>query len=327
MKLKTIPNNTVVHTPTEAEAKELLAILHENGYKWYHKYAPIPNPNLSEVKYINIYNYLNGCSKVITYCDEKTLVGRFLTLAEFKERYCDFVATLTDECKSRVKVEEKPQPKFKVGDKVYKTTGHDRLDEYTVEKVYVDKRGGYVYDLKGLIGILGVEEKDLCWSYQNPYASPESKGTESGAKGNDSENSLDLCELLKGHIGETFFATSFGDVVFDGFNTDCDLHPFRISHKVAGIWNLAHDGRMHESTPIILFPSRALYEQYPLDAAKAWSEWRKEQKKPFVCIHWGEIDCNGDEEEDYTGNIYFRTLSDRDKCIEEIKSVIEKYRK
>jgi hypothetical protein len=34
MKPKEIPANIVVHTPTETEAKELLAILHENGYKW-----------------------------------------------------------------------------------------------------------------------------------------------------------------------------------------------------------------------------------------------------------------------------------------------------
>ena len=33
-KLKSIPENTVIHTPTEEEANELLAILHANGYKW-----------------------------------------------------------------------------------------------------------------------------------------------------------------------------------------------------------------------------------------------------------------------------------------------------
>lgn len=41
MKLKQIPSNTVVHTPTEEEAKELLAILHENGYRWCGGKAPI----------------------------------------------------------------------------------------------------------------------------------------------------------------------------------------------------------------------------------------------------------------------------------------------
>lgn len=44
MKPKEIPANIVVHTPTETEAKELLAILHENGeqrcgFNWSLKFS------------------------------------------------------------------------------------------------------------------------------------------------------------------------------------------------------------------------------------------------------------------------------------------------
>lgn len=67
------------------------------------------------------------------------------------------------------------EPKFKVGDKVYQTVGQDRLDEYTIKKVYKDKQRGIVYDIQGLIGIIGVEERNLCLTCQNPYTEPESR--------------------------------------------------------------------------------------------------------------------------------------------------------
>ncbi len=138
MKLKPILQNTVVHTPTEVEAKELLAILHEGGYEWYHKYAPIPNPNLSQVKYIHIYNSLNGCSKVITYCDKYTFVDSYITLAEFKERYCE---------------EEKPQPKFKVGDKVR------IIQDGTVNPDYV----GIVDEIESIAQSIRLKNTDSNW--------------------------------------------------------------------------------------------------------------------------------------------------------------------
>lgn len=64
---------------------------------------------------------------------------------------------------------EQSKPKFEVGDKVYQTTGQCRHDEYTVKKVYADKERGIVYDIQGLITIIGVKENELCWTNQNPY--------------------------------------------------------------------------------------------------------------------------------------------------------------
>lgn len=58
--------------------------------------------------------------------------------------------------------------KFKIGDKVHQTTGHSRLDEYIVKKAYIVNTE-VVYDLQGLIGIIGVKEKDLCPINQKPY--------------------------------------------------------------------------------------------------------------------------------------------------------------
>ncbi len=99
MKLKPIPAKTVVHTTTEAEAKELLAILHENGWKW------INGNNLTEWISSNEYLILNqenqDASIMPPYVSKKNYV--ILTLDEFKERYCE---------------KEKPTPKFDKGQKV-----------------------------------------------------------------------------------------------------------------------------------------------------------------------------------------------------------------
>ncbi len=298
LKLKPIPENTVVHTPTEAEAKELLEILHENGYEWYHKYSPIPNPNLQEVRYINIYDSLHGCSKVITYRD-KDMYDRFLTLAEFKERY--------------VEVEK---PRVKVGDKV------------KINESY------YKEELHGSIGIVRCEASPFSFYveidntiYQvgfndlEPYTEPTEENsnplnTNDMQKEMDSNENkgLNLCELLKGHEGEKLYSPFYGVMelmtindgllCFQNANIGIDLLP-------NGHSQYAVDGYC------AIFPSRALYEQYPLDPRSAWNEWKEAQKKPFICIHWGEVDCNGDEEEDYSGNTYFHTTSDRDKCINE----------
>ena len=92
--------------------------------------------------------------------------------------------------------------------------------------------------------------------------------------------------------------------------------------------NIDEQGKCDDDGVCILFPSRALYEQYPLDAAKAWSVWAEEQKKHWVSVTvWiDDIECESDTAID-TDNIYFRTLADRDKCIEEINAIIEKYNK
>ncbi len=133
---------------------------------------------------------------------------------------------------------------------------------------------------------------------------------------------LNLAELLKGYEGDVFYSPIVGDCTLKAIT---DYIYVAVNDHPSYCFFL--DGRREKSGAVVFFPSRALYEQYPLDPYTAWMKWKEEQKKPFICIHWGEVDANGDEEEDYTGNIYFRTPADRDQCIEEIKAVIEKYSK
>ena len=98
MKPKEIPANIVVHTPTETEAKELLAILHEGRYR---SHLPGGWNMFKENTVIFIERSWINHGNIIFY---KTHRGyTILTLAEFKRLYCE---------------EEKPRPKLEVGDKV-----------------------------------------------------------------------------------------------------------------------------------------------------------------------------------------------------------------
>ena len=314
MKLKTIPDNIVVHTPTEKEAKELLGFLHENGYSI--------TTTIREMKMVNSYKDEDICFFIDDenwghctreWCEKKGYT--ILTLAEFKKKYVD---TCTDDCSSTVQV-EKSQPKFSEGDLVM----FPKMDRPLRIHTIVDGVAMSWWDDGGIRATAGLD-------YLQPYTEPETKEKEQGEKGNNSENSqLNLCELLKGHEGELFYSLIHGTIVLSKIDNTVP-YPLYFKIKDRGAVYSAHghyDNLYEKDATVVLYPSRTPYEQYPLDPLKAWQKWKEEQKKPFICIHWGEADCNGDEEEDYTGNTYFRTTASRDKAIEEIKAIIEKYSK
>jgi preprotein translocase subunit YajC len=324
MKLKPIPQNTVVHTPTEEEAKELLAILHENGYKW------CTGEDLSVVSHIagkeaigiNLYNEEKGT--IIGFLYVETAQREYfpiLTLAEFKERYCE---------------EEKPQPKFKVGDRVVTTAGNHLYGhgwEGVITEIDDDKA---VIEI-GLNNTFEVDLYDL-----EPYTEPEAKPTEDMetkenrnlsqdvAKCDKMEDKeLNFVELLKGHEGEAFYSPQYGWVELVAGNPA--LYPNTIATTIPGTSGLAYylpNGKYLKSDSsacVGLFPSRALYEQYPLDPYAAWMKWQEEQKTY-------EIKITIDYCENFMGvvddiNLIFRTPADRDKCLSEIKAIIEKYSK
>lgn len=316
--MKPIPTNTVVHTPTEAEAKELLAILHENGYS--------VTTSIKEMKMVNSYIDEDICFNINDetwgHCTREWYKKKgytILTLTKFKERYCE---------------EEKPRLKFEVGDLA--------IFPNRDKPMRID-------DIEDGVGMSwwddGCIRAAACLEDLTPYTEPETKPTEdmetkvnhnlsqnsaekcnnNNAISTDEKKELNLCELLKGHEGETIFLTTMGTVIFHGVSEQSIQFK---THKTAkDTYLLKASGKMSENGVVIAYPSRALYEQYPLDPYTAWMKWQEEQRKPFIYIHWGEVDCNGDEEEDYTGNTYFRTPADRDKCIEEIKAIINKYSK
>ena len=180
---------------------------------------------------------------------------------------------------------EEPKPRFKVEDKVYQTSGHDRLQEYTVKKVYTDGERGIVYDIQGLISIIGVEENNLCRVDQNPYTEENKEpivskdDTMDDTKETMEEKELNLCELLKGCEGEKFFSPCYGNVTLSEVRNDRIIVIADVNGKKH---SLVPNGS-HISNPVascvMLIPNLGLYQKYPFNPEKSWMEW-KESRKP-----------------------------------------------
>lgn len=311
MKLKPIPDNTVVHTPTEAEAKELLAILHENGYQWRLYRSPMYDTKWD--------GYYSDTVYFIRHEDKTISVGyksdlSTLTLAEFKERF------LTKE--------EKSQPKFKVDD-IVAIRWINKSGTIT-DMHYDEDAEEWEYNIK-------VNPKGLATALERnifPYTEPETKPTEymeakekeSREKGNNSENSqLNFLEIFKGCEGETVYS------LIDGVGKVTDLNEdgFLVNH-----WYFRNDGSLSgydsPTAKCLVYPSRVLYEQYPLDAKKAWEVWQEEQEKYILQICYATLLPNNilmQTQQIRLVNLKFQTEVDRDKAIGEIKAIIEKYRK
>lgn len=332
MKLNGIPQNTVVHTPTEAEARELLAILHENGYKWpnFSKYSLLDMDwwNTDDMCYI-----IKPHAKIVGWNTRFSITAHslekpmFITLAEFKEKYVE---------------EEKPQPKFKVGDKVkvIEPNCWHSGQIGIVRKARTSSEQVMVAFGEGGAANFYLEE---CLE---PYTEPETKPTEDmetkekqkGEKGNNSEISqsnnlsqdvancdkpetkeLNLCELLKGHTCEKFYSSLYDNMV--------DIHLYGDVIGINyGVYNtsICSNGAYFKYGVCTLFPTRALYEQYPLDPYTAWMKWQEEQKKYTLAIAYN---CPDKDNAESIKHLSFRSPSDRDKCIEQIKAIIGIYSK
>ena len=291
MKLKEIPQNIAVRTPTEAEAKELLAILHEGGYKWL-----FGEKSLVEQTIWNRYEDATGYfieDERVSYGDMTDRVSiedyPIITLVEFKERYCE---------------EEKPQPKFIKGQRVYcRPYGYPFV---IADGIIYDNNEPHYYSENG-----GCYKESIL----EPYTEPETKMTE------DMETKeLNLAELLKGHEGEEFFLTTMGTVIFHGVSEQSIQ--FKPNKTAKDTYLLSSTGKMRDNGVILAYPSSVLYEQYPLEPYTAWMKWKEEQQVRNLRI----ILTAPDFERNYV-KMNFRTPADRDKCLEEIKAIIEKYNK
>ena len=289
MKLKEIPQNIAVRTPTEAEAKELLAILHEGGYKWL-----FGEKSLVEQTIWNRYEDATGYfieDERVSYGDMTVSIEDYpiITLVEFKERYCE---------------EEKPQPKFIKGQRVYcRPYGYPFV---IADGIIYDNNEPHYYSENG-----GCYKESIL----EPYTEPETKMTE------DMETKeLNLAELLKGHEGEEFFLTTMGTVIFHGVSEQSIQ--FKPNKTAKDTYLLSSTGKMRDNGVILAYPSRVLYEQYPLEPYTAWMKWKEEQQVRNLRI----ILTAPDFERNYV-KMNFRTPADRDKCLEEIKAIIEKYNK
>ncbi len=321
----------MVHTPTEAEAKELLRILHGCGYEWS-DHKPLTGNTYWET-YGEDTVYI-ACAGLVDKADmsaQKEWRGHnpVYTFAQFKEIFCAMTEQSTEIMNETSVTSDKPQPKFKMGDKVkISVPTSEFLNKYNGAITCVLERQMRGDGVEGWLTELStayVFKDEWLEPYTEPETKPtedvETKGKELGKKGNNSENSqLNLCELLKGHEGERFYSPAFEDVKL--INSRIEENRICIDTlSCFGRVQLMENGTVVGPGECILFPSRALYEQYPLDPYTAWMKWQEEQERS---IHIKIVKVESDYTEIYQ-NLYFRTPADRDKCIEEIKAIIEKY--
>ena len=215
------------------------------------------------------------------------------------------------------------EPKFKVGDKVKikntKQTG-------TIKESYSNDAGYRVY----------FEDGDGGWDeeYSADKLEPYTEEKEPME-----EKELNLCELLKGCEGEVFYSLMFGEVTFKGVIEEPNLS---FGEKpIATDQGRYLPNAMYglEGVPT-LFPSRALYEKYPLDARAAWMEW-KETREPkrqraekgerywvvdSVCepVSYQEINAPFDDDCYEAGN-YFRTEEKAQQAAEAVRETLTKF--
>ena len=88
------------------------------------------------------------------------------------------------------------------------------------------------------------------------------------------EKELRLSELLRNSIGETFFSRSHGEIVLYRVIQESKNGYFLDFKFEEGVFlRFTSDGRRTKKGEIDLWPSRELYQKYPLSPIEAWEEW------------------------------------------------------
>ncbi|MBD5173824.1 MAG: hypothetical protein HDT08_04215 [Bacteroidales bacterium] len=162
---------------------------------------------------------------------------------------------------------EEPKPKYSKGDKVIALFGSLKItatiigiDDYG-EYAIIDDKGNKLYHYKS--------------TELEPYTKETMEEKEFGKEDNFPTKELNLCELLKGCEGDWFYVVPCGEMELKG-TRGIGLKPLHFSRDTINCLTKA-DGRAYEDGCCIIYPSRTLYEKYPLDPAKAWDEWVSER--------------------------------------------------
>ncbi len=248
--------------------------------------------------------------------------------------------------------EEQAKPKFEVGqfvrclldfvvDKPLRIVNYDSADnQYQLEGMpilWVDENQIEPYTEEKNDNMLTEEDPDI--AQKLPYLEHLSKQKEVETKNDMEEKELNLCELLKGCEGEELFTIPYGELFLGEINEDYLILKW---DGYCGQVNYHHNGKLYTTGEVTLYPSRALYEKYPLDAKKAWAEW-VENKKPKRWrakqgeSHWfieptGEISYGKDNYFSDCDNCwmfgnYFRTASEAKQAAEEVRKTLESFHK
>ncbi|MBD5381934.1 hypothetical protein [Clavibacter sp.] len=138
-------------------------------------------------------------------------------------------------------------------------------------------------------------------------------------KDNMEEKELDLYELLQ----DCSDVTTIYSVVHDA------EVEFKLANRNIEFMGLSFysNGSMYDvAGRCMLYPSRALYEKYPLDAYSAWQEWKESRKPKYILqAQLRLISIDGKTIEDYE-NVEVETSEiDLTKAEEAVRESLEKF--
>ena len=135
------------------------------------------------------------------------------------------------------------------------------------------------------------------------------------------EKELNLCELLKGCEGEEFYSLMHGKVRFmtigaEGF----------VMFDLPESFSVYDNGKYDLHAEVIIYPSRALYEKYPLDAKKAWDEWASERKPKFEFSSFIYIYKDGETVDEIDlPELNFNSLEEAKQAAEAVRETLTKF--
>ena len=188
------------------------------------------------------------------------------------------------------------EPKFKVGDKV--KVNNTRYNKYfgsfgVIKSIEEFVRGIYVYNLENDTSFIETSLEPYTEETKEPIVSKDDTMDET--KEAMEEKELNLCELLKGCEGEKFFSSVHGEVTFyeKSFTQEDIYHLFFEKENGESFYTL-QNGTFGRGIYPIIYPSRALYEKYPLDPYSAWMEWKNGRNPYRIKITVGYSRDNSD---------------------------------
>lgn len=246
---------------------------------------------------------------------------------------------------------EQPKPKCDIGQKV-KIKGTKQIG--TIKEPYSNDNDYRVY----------FEDGDGGWDEEYSAEDLESyteesrnlsqniancdKSEDNQLKDNMEEKELNLVALLRGCEGEEFYSIVYGNVTLEVIHSPEVDDPKYYLLTRPNSCRIGRDlvypnGKVDANGAILLYPSKELYEKYPLDAYAAWQEW-KEARKPkrwrakkyqgyyYIDIIGGRIvtkyDTDEREEPDnnkYDSYNYFRTEEEAQQAAEVVRETLQKF--
>ena len=189
---------------------------------------------------------------------------------------------------------DKEEPKFKVEDIV--KVNNPRYNQHfgatgVIKSIEEFVRGTYVYTLENDTSFIEtslepyteknketMEESTKREGWDKAFKEYAEKGEDDkllpdylDSEALEKEEELNLCELVK--VGDTIYSPTFGERIVRKILPDRLCDSTFICYKNGKIW---------DNGEVIIYPSRALYEKYPLDARAAWMEWKESRKPKYI---------------------------------------------